>query len=373
LVDEGKITGREAMLLVVVLIINELFLTFMAQLVEVGQTGAWLILLSATITAGVLFLPSAALMKRYPGKSLVEVGEELTGPYLNGLLSFVYLVTFLVSSSLVLRQYAERVLTISIPELPISVAMAGMFLGSLVGCHLGLEAMARSSLFITFFIGFTVLLVSLLTYPYWRFDYLFPLAGAGITAILKEGFFRSSVATGVLFLPLVFPSLKEPDIRRTGLGAIGIGGLTVTLTMVAMLMTFGVSVLQEMSLPSYEMSRLIYFGRFLQRLESIFVPIWALVGMLHVAIATYVGGVIIARALRLPYHRPFLLPVAIITYSLAFMPANVSQVLWVDFNLLRFYGWVPAFILPAFLYVLEKVKKKGGKSAEEGNAPAGQP
>lgn len=369
MIDEGKVTSQEALTMTVVITLTELFLTFMAELVAVGQNGAWLILLLAAGFAGAFYLPAAALMERHAGKTLVEVGEELAGPYLNGLFSFVYLVFFLGSAALVLRQYAERVLTISIPELPVSVAMAVMMLGSLVGCRLGLEAMARSSLFIIYFISFTILLVSLLTYPYWRFDYLFPLAGPGLGKVVKEGIFRSSLMGGVpLFLTLIFPSLKKPTIRLAGLGAIAIGGLTLSLTMLAMLMTFGDSVLQEMVLPSYEMSRLIYFGRFLQRLESVFVPIWALLGMMYVAFGTYVGSIVITRFLRLPYHQPFLLPVAILTYSLAFVPANVTQTFWIDFHLLRYYGFLPAFSLPALLFVLDRFKKKGTKGGGEGNA-----
>ena len=360
MIDEGKITNQEALTMAVVITVTELFLTFMAELVSVGQTGTWQILLLSAVFAGAFYLPAAALMEGYPGKSLVEVGEELAGPYLNGLFVFIYLVICLGSSALVIRQYAERVLTISIPELPVSVAVAVMYLGSLVACHLGLEAMARSSFFIIYFIGFTVLLASVLTYPYWCFDYLFPLAGPGVGKVVKEGVFRSSLMCGVpLFLGLIFPSLKKPAIRLAGLGAFAIGGLTMSLTMLAMLMTFGVSALQEMVLPTYEMTRLIYFGRFLQRLESIFVPVWALLGMMYVAFGTYVGSIALTRYLRLPYHRPFLLPVAVLTYALALLPANAAQTFWLDFHLLRAYGFLPAFFLPALLFGLDRLKKKG--------------
>lgn len=364
MLEEGKIGNREAKTLVLIFIITQLFLTIMAQLAEKGQTGTWIIFLVATIVAGVLFLPLAALMERYPGESIIEVGRELTGPYFNSLFSFFYIINFLFLAALTLRQYAERVLTVSTPDLPVSIAMGVMLGGALLGCHLGLEAMARSSLFIIYFIGFTVLLVSLLTYPYWRFDYLFPLAGPGVLKLIKEGFFRSSLMSGVLLLAIIFPSLKETKIQRIGLDAIATGGLMFTLATVASLMTFEASVLQEMSLPSYEMSRLIYFGRFLQRLESIFMPTWALVGMMQVAIGIYCGSVIITRTLQVPYHRPFLLPVSIITYALAFLAENVSQTLWVDFYLLKFYGWIPAFLFPALLFVLDRRKKKEERKKE---------
>jgi hypothetical protein len=252
-------------------------------------------------------------------------------------------------------------LTVSIPELPVSMAMASMLIGAVVACYLGLEAIARSTWLLVFFIGFALLLINLLTFPYWRLDYLFPLGGPGWGKVMEEGFIRSSVMGEVFLLAVIAPAFKKPSLRRPGLGGVAIGGLLMVVTLVAMQVTFDVSVLREMSIPSFEMSRLIYFGRFIQRVEAAFMPIWALVGMLKVSIGSYITGSIITRMLKLPYYRPFILPVALIIFSAAFIPANVSETVWVDLNVVRTWGWIPAFFLPVVLLAVAVITKKPGK------------
>ncbi|MBE3587019.1 MAG: GerAB/ArcD/ProY family transporter [Thermoanaerobacteraceae bacterium] len=361
MISEGRVDQREAATLVVASIVTEIFLTLPALLVDEAQTAAWMVLLVTTVVGMVAFLPMAALMERFPGKSIIEAGEEVLGPVLNGFFSLAYLSFFLVTTVVVLRQFAERTLTVAIPELPLSVAIAGMLAGGMAACSLGLEAMARSTWVMMYFMAPTMLLVNLLPYPYWRVEYLVPFWGAGPGEMLVDGFWRSSLMGEVLFLCLVAPALKEQSVRGPGLVSIMAGGLTMVLSMVAMQIVFPVGVLREMALPSFEMSRLIYFGRFVQRLETLFMPLWALAGMIKVTIGCYACAVIITRALKLPYHRPFLLPVTVILFAAALIPVNVSQTVWLDTQLVRRWGWIPSFLLPALLFLVALARGKGEK------------
>lgn len=90
-------------------------------------------------------------------------------------------------------------------------------------------------------------------------------------------------------------------------------------------------------------------------------PFWTLVGILKVSIGSYITGSIITRMLKLPYYRPFILPVALIIFSVAFIPANVSETVWVDLNVVRTWGWIPAFFLPVVLLAVAVITKKPGK------------
>lgn len=366
MVNEGKISWQEATAMVIIVILAEVFLTFPAFLVDQVQTAAWMTMLVATAMGLLTFLLVAFLMERFPGKSIVEAGEELVGPVLNILFCLIYLGFFLLTTAVILRQYAERILTVGIPELPISVVMACMLIGSVGACYFGLEAIARSTWLLVFFICFTLLLTNFLTFPYWKLDYLFPLGGPGWGKIIEEGVIRNSIMGESFLLAVIAPALKNSSLRRPGLGGIAIGGLLMTVILITMQVTFGVSVLREMSLPSFEMSRLIYFGRFIQRVEAAFIPVWALIGMLKVSIGSYITGLIITRMLKLPYYRPFILPVALLIFSVAFIPTNVSETVWLDLNVVRIWGWIPVYFLPIVLLVVAVITKKPGKKRDGG-------
>lgn len=367
--SEGRVDGREAATLVLAATVTEAFLTFPAALVDEGYTAAWMILLVAVLTGALAFLPMAALMEKFPGKSIVEVGEELLGPWLNSLFVLAYLAFFLVTTASILRQYAERTVTVTVPQLPISAAMIALLVGAAVASSLGLEAMARSARLMLYFNLAVVFLVMVLPYPFWNPAYLFPLWGAGMQKILTAGLLRSSVMGEVLLLALILPALKQPFIRGPGLWSILVAGLVLVPGQLALQVTFPVPVLREMILPSFELSKLIYFGRFVQRLEPVFMPLWAVTGLFKVSIGLYACSALITRALKLPYRRPFTLPLAIIIMALAFIPANVTEAVWVDLYVVHRYAWLPAFVLPALLWAAALFR--GKKTASGGGAGAG--
>lgn len=279
MLNEGWVDSREAATLVLAAIVTESFLTFPAALVDEGDTAAWLIMLVAVLIGVLAFLPLAALMEKFPGKSIIEVGETLLGPWVNTLFVLAFLAFFLVTTASILRQYAERTVTVAVPQLPISAAMIGMLLGAVVACTLGLEAMARSAWLMLYFSVAAILLVLVLPYPYWNPSYLFPLWGAGPVKIITAGLLRSSIMGEVLLLALIQPALKKPAIRGPGLWSILVAALIMVSGQLSMQATFPVPVFREMTLPSFELAKLIYFGRFVQRLEPVFMPLWAMAGL----------------------------------------------------------------------------------------------
>jgi len=336
-------------MLVTMALITELFLTFPALLAYEGRTAAWLVLLVATLVAAIAFLPTAILLERYRDKSIIEIGEELLGPIGNAFFTIIIFLFFLVITSLILRQYAERTITVSLNNLPLSVAMVMLLVGAAVACYLGLDAINRSVWIVGFIIIFLLLLVQLLPFPYWQTDYLFPLGGPGLKEILFEGLKRSSLFSEVLLLAVIYPSLPKSSARPVGLTGLFLSGLIMAFTIFTTQLVFPVPVFQEMSLPTFETSRLIYFGRFVQRLESVFVPLWVLACLIKVSLGCYLMCFILTRWLKLPYYRPFILPVVVITMAIAFIPANINEAVWVDTQIVRAFGAIPAFGLPALL------------------------
>lgn len=356
--QESKIGQKEAVMLVTMCLITELFLTFPAVLANKGQSATWLVMLVATMVAGTAFLPTAILLEKYPEKSIVEIGEELLGPVGNAFLTLIFFLFFLVTTSLILRQYAERTLTVGINALPISVAMIMFLAGAIVACYLGLETINRSVWVSGFIIISLLFLVQLLPFSYWQLDNLFPLGGPGLKEIFLEGLKRSSLFAEVLLLTIVYPSLPKKTARSVGLYSLFLSGLIMVFTIFTAQLVFPAPVFQELSLPTFETSRIIYFGRFIQRLESVFIPLWVLAGLIKVSIGCYLMCIITTRWLKLPYYRPFILPVVVITMAVAFIPANISEAMWVDMQIVRVFGAIPVFVLPALLLLFTFWKQK---------------
>lgn len=359
---EEKISPNEAVVLAVIFISTKVFLIMPAVMADLGATAGWMVIIVAALTALAGFLPLAALLERFPGKSIVEIGEELVGPVINTLFSLAYLALFLAITSLVLRQFSERVLIAFIPEMPLSVSAFILLVGMIVASFLGITIMDRVSMLILVFLIVALAIMLLLTYPFWQVDYLFPFWGSGVAKILESGLLKSSIMSEVFIVALIAPFLTNAGIRKIGLWSIAIAGLVMVIVEIVFLMVFPVPVASEITLPIYQMNSLIYLGRFVQRLEVIFIPLWYLTALLNLSIGLYGVVVIVTRMLRLPYHQPLVFPLAIIVVALAFWPPSVGVTLMISQDIIGNYSWVPAFVLPCILFLIYKVRK--GKKPE---------
>ena len=363
-IDKERIGVGEAVVLAVVFVVAKVFLTFPASMVNLGLSSAWLVTLIAMVSSILAFIPIVLLMYRFPEKSIVEVGEYLVGPYANTAFFLGYLAFIVAVESMVLRQFAERAITVSNPELPISVAMVGMVLGAAVACYLGLESIARSARIAFIFVGGLFFLVVAATYPYWKVNNLFPYLGPGVLQIMSGGIARISIASEIFLLAIIYPSIKISrsfSIWRLSSTSLVISGIILVVTVFTYQLAFPVPVAQEIPLPTFEMARLISFGRFVQRLEPIFLPMWGLAALLKLTIGLYAMLALITSFLKLPYYRPFILPLAVITMSLAFIPPNVSTALMIDETVIRTWGWIPTFALPVILLAVATWRRKGLK------------
>jgi spore germination protein (amino acid permease) len=367
-IKNERIGPVEAVSLAVVFIAAKIYLTFPALMVSLGLSAAWMVVLLAVLISLPAFLPVAVLMDKYPGKSIIEIGEELVGPYLNTVFVLGYLAFLLAVESMVLRQFAERILMVSIPDLPISMAMSGMVLGTVMACFFGLEAIARSTRISSVFIGILLVLVLVATSPYWSLNNLAPIWGPGLAEVMGSGIMKLSLTSEIFLLAIIYPSINSKgtwNMWKLGSHSLIIAGLILVTTVITFMLTFPVMVAREISLPTFEMARLIYFGPFVQRLEPVFIPMWALAALLKLTIGMYAMLSLLTGLLKLPYYRPLILPLAIIIISVAFIPPNVTTAVMIDEGIIRTWGWVPTFGLPVILLAVSIWRRKetdsGGK------------
>jgi hypothetical protein len=89
----------------------------------------------------------------------------------------------------------------------------------------------------------------------------------------------------------------------------------------------------EKTLPFFEMSRLVYLSRYVQRIEALFIVIWVITGLLAIAINIFAALYLVARPLGLPSLRPLVPVMAMIVVNLAVIPHDIGAVVAADNSL----------------------------------------
>lgn len=362
---EGKIGETEAIVLLTTVMTGKIFITFPNTIVSYGGNVSWLIILLSGCLALILFSFILRFLSKFGGNSFPESAENIAGPYLGTIIVLAVLLPWLIDVAMTLRKFSEMMVIIALPETPISVMAITFITASSIAAYLGVNTIARAA-YLSFPLSLgAVLFIIILTYPAWNLDWLFPLLGKGLDHVIKYGILRSSDygELNLLYaIPLIFYSQQ---IKRIGYKSIVLTMLIFLIVIITYLLTFPAVVGEEPYLPLYMMARGVYLGRFLQRIEAVFVLFWVINGYLWISTGIYGFSRILCDLLRLPDYRPLILPTGILIFAISFIPANLPDVVLLSVYTYREYSFISAFGIPALLLMIAHLRRKGVPAENE--------
>lgn len=359
---EGHIDLREGSVLVFIVLSAMLFLQFPEFLIEVGGPAAWQVALVMTGAGLVLLLPMGALARRFPGRGLAEISLEAAGPFLGPLFTLMVAVWLFASASLTLRNFTETFLLSILPDTPPSVLMIVAAGCAAFASYKGFEAIGRAAQILLPLITGGIVLVLLFSLPRVDTSLLFPFWGHGLMSTVTGGFYYSSMVTEVIFLLAAGYAFRDgATLSSSGLVGTLLFGLAATVTVLVLVAIFGAPTARETPFPVFNLARLVYLGRFLQRTESLVIMLWFFAAAVRLSVLLHAAVISIGGALRLPNYRPLLLPLVVIMVALSLVPRDFLEVLRLDRDWLRPLGFIVLGV-PLVLWFLAAVRGKGASA-----------
>jgi spore germination protein (amino acid permease) len=363
--DKKIVIGKwETIAILLNLICVKVVLNFPRNMAEVAGNAAWMLVVYISIITFVAFFIIQKLYSRFEGKDLIDIGEHIAGGFGRIVTGLVIIIILLFLVSIYIRIFAEDMKVVSLTTSPISYVTTFFVICMVIGAYLGIEAIARyHAIAIPIIIaGYLIIMAGVI--PYVNLSNLLPIFGSGIKSIFIDGSVITSVYMELIFLFLLAPYVKtHKNFKSSGYTVLGLSTIVLTLTSLIYLAVIPMPDALERILPLFHLSRLINVGRFFQRIDSIFVLIWATTGLMYVTVCLYFIASIFQKTFRLKYYKPLILPFAALIFSLSLLPDSLIQASYMDFDITRKWGWIPTFGFTILLLVLGRFKKHKTKTA----------
>lgn len=362
---DGHFGTREAVCLMTLSIFTKVLYTSPTVMVQLSGNAAWYMTIISTITAICFFLLLCLLMKRFPESNIVEIFDKVLGKFLGKLVSLIFVAYFIYYTGSILREFLEMIKAYNLPYTPTSLIMI-TFLGvCLLGVYLGLEAIARLSYLAFFSIFLGLLVLYLLGISNYEIGYLSPYLGYGITNTLYYGLLRSSAYDEIFWLAVIINSLQGyKNFKKIGILSLVFSGAVISISLFCYILTFGYNMGQESLSGIFELSRLIYYNRFFQRVESIFLFTWVISSLISVSFSLYISISMYCKAFKINKHGPLLVPLALLTYLVAFLPQNLSEVIQRNMVIIREYSFILVFGAPILVLLISLIRGKKGEEPD---------
>ena len=264
MLEKGKISAGEFLILVIVFTIGGAVLVSAAGLAEVAKQDAWLVdPLTILISLFFIFIYNQ-LATLYPSMTYVEVNEKIFGKWIGKIAALLYLFYFFILSSGMVREIGDFFTTEILVDTPIQMVMIMFLLTSLIGVRLGLEVICRTALIFFPWIVMMLLMLFLFLIPEIKLENIQPIFGEGMKPIIKGSYHILGLPyLELAILLMVTPYVTEKAaMKKAFYRGMVIGGIVLLITVTFCILVLGSDTTARRTYPSYTLGRKISIGIF---------------------------------------------------------------------------------------------------------------
>lgn len=360
MIEKGKFGVSEAVSLITITIAVKAFYTSPTAVVKVAGTAGWYLTIISGGAALLGFLFIVMLLKRHPGKNIVDVYRAALGPFIGFVFSFFLASALMFGAVSNTAEFTYVLQAYVLPRTPSFFIIGAFTIGVVIISLLGLESLARFSRLSALILltGFTA--VILLGIQNYSIHHIFPILGYGLKNTIYHGLLRSSVYADVIILAVFTGSLQGLKyVKKAGFISLAISMIIVSVSLLAFSLTFPYYIGQELTAPMYVMASLIDYGRFFQRLESIFLFIWYVSSFIAAAALFYTSLCVYCQIFKINDKKSIVFPFGIIFCTAALMPSSIITVVNTLVPLYREYVWIVIFLPPVIALLISKLMERG--------------
>ena len=353
---------QEAVSLVATAISFKVFFTSPSLAADLVGNNIWYMTLISASTAILGFTFIYLLLRRFPDQDITAIFSETLGKPIGFICSaFLCLYLFYAASSSI-TEFTEVMRDYIYLLTPSSIIIGIFVVAVMTLCLLGLESIARLARFLIFPMLFGVLLVLVLGFKNFHINRLFPILGHGTLKTLTNGITRSSAYGEIVILAVVAPSLQGiAFVKKAGYTSLILSGLFISMLLLTFALTYPYYVAREITSLMYGMATLIDYGRFLQRVEPLFLFVWFLSPLIGISGVFYCFISVYCKMFKISDSRPIVVGSSIVLFAVCLFQSDLGAIASATIQSIRNFGWIPAFALPILALVIGGLRKKGTK------------
>lgn len=357
-----KLNYIESSLLVVIVTITHLILNMPNTLIESTGSSAILNAIYITILALIVFAIIKKLLKPFENNNILYVAEYLGGKSLKSILTTLYLIHFIFTSGILLRNFAETLKIIYFPQASLWTILCAFLLVALIVNLFGEKNVVKANTILMVPILLTIVITAFSLMGKFEFNRVFPILGYGINETFISGATNIYAFSGILYLLLIKPNLKNSkNYSKVGYLSIIISGIYLILVISALLMMFPYISSGNETLSVYLSTRVIEYGKFMQRTDALYMFIWIFDFMSYLSVIILFIVQISKQSFKIKKSLFYNFIIAFVIFVVALLLTNTTEMIFFETTIYKYSSLGLVFGLSFFILLLGYLKKKKRK------------
>lgn len=322
---KSKIGTLEAIMLVLTIVVTHTLSSLPRNILVSSKSATIINLIFVSILAILISYFIVRLLKNFAGQDIIDISEYLGGKVFKTIVGVIFILYFLISSSILLRSFCENLKIIYYPMTNVLFIIVMFIIAICTANRLDFNASLKTNLLIIPLVLVSIIFLFFANMNKFIPERIFPIFGDGLFNTFVIGLTNLASFGGIAYLYFLPPYLKEPEkMKKIALLSIGLSAIYLILCVATLLFMFSFFINVNEITPLYNATRYIEFGSFLQRLESVFLLIWIIAFACYLSIVSKFAMSIFKKLTNIETKKPLIDIFGILILSISLVPQNYA-------------------------------------------------
>lgn len=358
-----KIGKYEAIALIIMVVINQIFLNLSNNIISSTGSSSWINVIYITIIALLLGVLVCKLLKPFGSKDIIDISEFLGGKILKNIIGIVYFTFFVFTAGIYLGYLVNTFKIIYFNQTPIIFLLLCFLIPIVISARVGIKSISQINLFLLPIFIIIIVVIFISTASNFVPERIYPILGFGVDKTFITGLSNLFAFSSFSYLYFLMPMLKEPkEFKKIAIPSIIISGIYLLLSIISLLMLFPYIAFTDELLSVYLLARIIEFGSFFQRVDAIFVFTCILSTLSVLSFTTCIITNIFKKLTSIKYSKEVTYSIAAFIFSIAVIFKDISSLNFIQNVILKYTIIILVFIVSLIIMILANLKVKKEKS-----------
>ena len=349
--------------------ISIIIMYFLSSVLIFGTTEAgkdsWLVVIIAAIMVVPVLFMYIRIMKLHPGKDFFEISTELFGKIAGRILILFYIEFAIHVPALVVNNYVGFITTSSLPETPKYIIAILLVVICMYAARKGIEVIGRWAEIVVFFVLFGIIMLTVLSIPYFDFSNIKPILYNGWKPVLGASFslvgFQFAELLIVIFM---LNTLKSGEsMYKVVYSGLTVSALILTILFARVILVLGEPVAKMYYYATQPSVSVINIGEFVQRLDIINPLIVFFNDFIEITFCIIFASKGLTKLFNIREYKKVVVPIGfiILPLSLILYSSSMEEFAWIKYY--NYYAFPFQFIFPIIVLIVAEIKNLISKNA----------
>lgn len=354
-----KLEKFEAISVILLIMINKLILNIPYYIVELVGSGAIVNLIYIGIIDFILVLVIIKLFNKFENSDIIDISEFLGGNKLKFVIGILCIALFFLVAFITLIDFSNVLHTIYFSNFPMIYIIFFFIFGILISNLIGFRGISRTISFIIPFAIFSVIVTFFTALGNLDIKDLTPILGESYYSNFVLGLSNCFAMYIIVYFYFFKPLLKDSsNYKKVSLISYVISFILLILTIIPMLTLFNTSTTSEPINSLFLLSRQIELGRFLQRVDAVFIFLWIFAIFAYLSFIVFLINRIFKKLIPVCDEKMFSYSTCSILFGISLIPLNISHIHFIEDILYRYIIIGFTFVIGILILLLANFKKR---------------